>query len=65
MPDAFTDLRNVLRRRHDWLKSKLADCKDDAQAQLLRSRRREIWEIWHDLLFEGSRRKPKPPEATP
>jgi hypothetical protein len=51
MSDAFTDLRNVLRARHDYLKSKIKKSTDPDQIRLLQARKTEIWETWRDLLF--------------
>jgi hypothetical protein len=51
--DPFTDLRHVLRRRHDWLHAKLRRTTDPEQIRLLKARKTEIWEVWHDFLFEG------------
>jgi hypothetical protein len=51
MSDPFTDLRHVLARQHDRLKSELRNCKDEQQAKILRVRRNMVWLIWRDLLF--------------
>jgi len=58
---AFLELRNVIRARHDMLKIKIKQCRDDEQLRLLKARKTEIWDLWHDFLFAG----PSPYQAKP
>jgi len=50
---AFIELRNVIRARHDQLKIDIKRCQDPAKLALLKARKTELWDLWHDFLFAG------------
>lgn len=54
MSDAFTDLRNAIRRRHDRLKRQIKSCRDPATIAILKAQKKEVWHVWNAFLFEDS-----------
>jgi hypothetical protein len=68
MSDAFTILRDVLRKRHDYLKVRIRTSNDPELTRIMTARKTEVWEIWKEFLFHRPAPPPVPspaPQASP